>query len=679
MIASAGSGKTSTLIAKAGYVIQKGYFKPSEILLLAFNRDAANELRDRLKARLNPLGIDTEDVASKTFHAFGLEVIGEATGKRPSVASWLDSGQDLATLQELVDELKDRNETFRTNWDLFRVVFGQDLPEFGKEQDSPDSWDKEKATEGFWTLNGEVVKSRGEQLLANWLFYNGVEYLYEAPYSLDTASSQYRQYHPDFYFPQIDTYLEHWALDKNGEPPPDFSGYKESMLWKKKLHRDNGTKLLETTMAELWSGSAFKYLSDELTAAGIELDPNPDRPSTGRRPIENPRLVKIFRSFLIHKKNNQLSLKQLKDRIENGAAGRFRYRHSMFLSLFENLFNAWEAKLRAEKSIDFEDMLLQAFNHIDSGRWRSPYKLIMVDEFQDASKLRAQLVKGLLRDTDRYLFAVGDDWQSINRFAGSDLSVMTDFGSVYGNSVRLKLETTFRCPQTLCDISSEFIQKNPQQLSKTVKSFKDDVNQPLRIVRVDDESEIKSAMELQLRRIADSIDDHANPARILVLGRYKSDLQFVPSFSNKRLRVDFMTAHSSKGLEAEHVIIPHVTSEIMGFPSRIEDDPVMQLAMPATEKFEYAEERRLFYVALTRAKESVTLITVYKRESSFITELIKQNNIQVLDINGVDQTSQLCPSCGQGFMTAKKGKYGDFLGCSKYPQCRYSESINKIH
>lgn len=676
LVASAGSGKTSTMVAKAGYALKKGYFEVDKILLLAFNTAAAAELRERIKVRLEPLGLPGDKVAAKTFHAFGLDVIGAATGKRPTVAPWLESGQDLDVLLELVDDLKDKDATFRTNWDLFRVVLGQDLPKFGKEHESPDSWDRERKVEGFWTLGGEVVKSRGEQLIANWLFYNGVSYQYEAPYRVETADAQYRQYHPDFYLPEVDVYLEHWAVDENGNPPPEFKGYKEGMAWKRKLHADHGTKLLETTMADLWSGKAFQYLTQQLTTLGIKLDPNPDRPAKGRKPIENPRLARTFRAFLTHSKSNRLSVATLRQRLDSGAAGRFRFRHQVFLTLFEKVCNAWEGRLKAGGYIDFEDMLGLAADCVESGLWTSPYELVMVDEFQDVSQARARLVAGLLKAPGRCLFVVGDDWQSINRFAGSDLAVMTEFDAKFGKAVTLRLETTFRCPQSLCDISSSFVQKNPKQLRKRVRSAKPDVTQPVRIVRVDDEAKIQTAIARRVRELA---DEHAVPGRqlhVYVLGRYRKEREHLPLASvDDRVKLEFVTAHSSKGLEADHVIVPRMTSETLGFPSRIEDDPVLQLAMPGGDVFEDAEERRLFYVALTRARSTVTLITLAHRESAFVAELARDHKLEVHDLDGEVASARVCPACQEGFMVQRESQYGLFLGCSRFPRCRHKEKL----
>ncbi len=672
LVASAGSGKTSTMVAKAGYALHKGYFEPETILLLAFNNAAAAELRERIQGRLGPLGLPAAAVTAKTFHSFGLDVIGQTTGKRPSIAPWLESGGELEALMGMVDQLKDTDTTFRASWDLFRVVFGQDLPAFGKEEEGKDSWDRETRQEGFWTLNGETVKSRGELLIANWLFYNGVEYEYERPYEHDTADVAHRQYTPDFYLLAIDAYLEHWALDESGKPPASFPGYSEGMQWKKALHATNGTTLLETTMAQLWTGEAFHYLERELTQRGIILDPNPDRPAPGRKPIQSPRLARAFRTFIVHAKSNRLSMSELQTRLRERAPGPFVFRHKMFLALYERIAGAWQAELAKGGYVDFEDMLVAAGDLIEQGRWRSPFELVMVDEFQDASQARARILQGLVKRPRTCLFGVGDDWQSINRYAGADLAVMTDFERYFGEAVTLKLEQTFRCAPSLCSISSSFVQKNPAQLRKNVRSSQPDVPVPVSIVQLNDiKTQSRSVVD---KRIRELLAPDAASTTVLVLGRYRHDREAFPVGFDQG-RVKFLTVHTSKGLEADHVVLLGLTSETVGFPSRVEDDPVLQLALPEPEGFLYAEERRLFYVALTRARKTVTVVTQVGRESPFVLELVKDHQVPSTDERGAAGTLQVCPTCGNGTLVARKGPYGQFFGCSTFPRCKYTKNI----
>jgi DNA helicase-4 len=676
LVASAGSGKTSTIVAKAGYALMKGYVQPERLLILTFNNAGATELRELVKARLSKLDLPSERIVVRTFHAFGLEVIGAATGKKPSLAPWLENDGDLRALLESIECLKTEDHVFRAAWGLFRFVLGQDLPAFGKEEENPDSWDSQSRSSGFLTLNNETVKSRGEQLVANWLFYNGVQYEYEAPYKFPTADSTHRQYMPDFYLPDIDAYLEHWALDENGNPPESFLGYLDGMKWKKQLHAANGTTLLETTTASLWSGQAFGYLERELNKRGIELQPDPERPIPGRKPIDNPRLARTFRSFLTHVKSNRLTADQLNERLGIQVSGHFKFRHKLFITLFERIYGAWEARLRAEDCIDFEDMLNQAADHIENGTWTGDYEVVMVDEFQDSSQARARIAAALVAKPGHCLFAVGDDWQSINRFAGADINVMTDFESRFGKAKVMKLESTFRCPQSLCNVSSKFIQKNPKQIAKSVFAVGKNVNEPIRIIRVEDEGAIHAAIRGRIEEIsAQSRASGKTVTTIYVLGRYQKDSYFCPpNTSSLNLNIEFMTVHSSKGLEADHVILPRLTSEVLGFPSRVSDDPVLQLAMPDGDGYEYGEERRLFYVALTRAKQSVTIVTIANKESPFVHELAGDHLLPIGNLDGSNFSSERC-ACGKGFLVKRKGKFGQFYGCSTFPNCTLTKQI----
>jgi DNA helicase IV len=681
VIASAGSGKTSTMVAKAGYALHRGLVPADKILLLAFNKDAAEELKERIRTRLHPLGLPAAGISAQTFHSFGLDVIGRATGRKPALAPWLTDGTEHDRLLEIINDLRGSDRGFRRRWDFFRIVLGQDLPEFGQEETDPEDWDPGNRTTGFRTLQGEVVKSQAERTIADWLFYNGVRYVYEPEYEHPTADATHRQYSPDFYYPDINAYHEHFALDQHGNPPAAFQGYLEGVHWKRALHQHHGTILLETTMAGVWDGTAFDYLEREMEFRGLKLAPDPNRPVPGRRPIENEQLVRTLRTFLIHAKSNQLSDHDLRDRLRAQPGWRFRFRHTVFLSLFAPIRRKWDEALSAGNYIDFEDMLNQAADHLESGRWDSGYDLVMVDEMQDASHARARLAKALVNRPGRYLFAVGDDWQSINRFAGADLSVMTDFSRWFGEGTTLRLERTFRSPQSLCDISSTFIRKNPQQLSKRVSSTRAEFPPTLQAVSVPHPSGLTAVIERHLDHLNRGLstgDFHRSAdgkAQVMILGRYRHEEQYVPAGNGSlkrpnHLSVGFNTIHGSKGLEADYVIILGLTKGSYGFPSTIIDDPVLQIAMPKGDTFPQAEERRLFYVALTRAKRSVLLLTVDNKASPFLTELIREHGLAIQNKDGNPAKTTLCTACGTGFMVQRKGPYGTFYGCSHFPKCR---------
>lgn len=668
VIAAAGSGKTSVMVARAAYAIARGFVPGDRILMLAFNADAAAELQQRVSARLGALGLPTDAVRASTFHSFGLSLIGAATGRKPSVAPWVTNGSDVAKVEQIVDQLRDSSPDFRYKWDAFRLLYGRMAED--ADGGEPDSYDRTTRLTGFQTYRGETVRSQGERLIADWLFLNGVDYAYEHPYVHDVADSDHVQYRPDFFYPDAQIWHEHWALGPDGQPPASFTGYAESMSWKKHIHQRYGTTLVETTWHEIIDLSGFTALAGKLEGHGLHLDWNPDRPIPGAKPLEHERLARLVRTFLSHVKSASLTRDDIDARLRQQPQ-RNNARTRLFLDLYWQIQDRWEADLQAENAVDFDDMLVMAAELVERDPALAGYDLVMVDEFQDSSRARARLTRALLQGTDKHLLAVGDDWQAINRFAGADLSIMTDFAAYFGPAQTRRLETTFRCTQTIADVASRFVSRNPAQISKTVRAARGDGGAPVTIVRVDTREAIPSAIAARLAHLAAA----APGSSVDVLGRYRFDQQLVPRQRFPQLTITFRTAHGSKGLEADHVILPNLTTGTFGFPSQISDDPVLTLAMSSDDGFPHSEERRLFYVALTRARTSVTIFTVTGLESPFVVELLNDPDVVVDTSRATATDVQVCPACGEGVLVLRRGRYGDFLGCSRFPKCRQTARV----
>lgn len=681
VLAAAGSGKTSVMVARAAYSVSRGFVPAERILLLAFNHAAATELQDRIDARFTAAGIDSTGVRASTFHSFGLDVIGQATGEKPRPAPWLDGGGDLKMIERIVDELRDADERFRYNWDLYRLCFAR-TPIILNDGE-PDGYDSETKQSGYQTFGGQVVKSHGERLIADFLFLNGVTYAYEHPYIRKVADPTHSQYRPDFYYPDIDVWHEHFALDRNGNPPAEFVGYAQEMAWKRQIHERNKTTLIETTWAEVVFGDGLTKLRDELVRLGLELDWNPDRPPRNEwaKPMKHEQLCGLVRTFMAHVKSNSWTREQLEQRLAGELRHLAGYRTRLFLDIYWPIHDEWQHRLAAEDYVDFEDMLVQAADHLEADRADMGYDLVMVDEFQDASRARARMVRGLLNRPGRYLLAVGDDWQSINRFAGADLSVMTRFETWFGPGPQLALTTTYRCPQTICDVASGFVAKNPAQFKKTMRSAHKAPGAPVRILRSDNPA---AALAGYLNGLSARVAAGTVPAgpdgkvSVNVLGRYTFDRDLVPGRMAANLDVTFRTVHSSKGLEADYILLPNLTVGTYGFPSDIVDDPVLHLAMPAPETYPHAEERRLFYVALTRARREVILIAPTQRMSPFVVELLHDSRSPNVAMDGAEEAPvEVCPACGKGTMVRRRGPYGPFLGCSTFPACRHKISLQR--
>lgn len=285
------------------------------------------------------------------------------------------------------------------------------------------------------------------------------------------------------------------------------------------------------------------------------------------------------------------------------------------IRLLSPLLKAWKQALKAEGAVDFAGLIHQAVDILRKGRFISPWKHILVDEFQDLSPQRAALLDALCaQNSNSCLFAVGDDWQAIYRFSGAELSLTTAFADRFDGGEPVALDTTYRFNQRIGDIANRFVQRNPQQLAK-----------PLNSLTKGSKKSVQMLPDTQLTALLDKLSGFATPdQRILVLARYH---HLRPAILDKAatrwpgLQLDFMTFHASKGQQADYVIILGLSAGKDGFPAAARESVIEQVLLPQPEAFPDAEERRLLYVALTRAKQQEWLLYSVEQPSPFIAEL----------------------------------------------------------
>lgn len=689
LVAPAGSGKTSALVGKIGYALKSGYCSPSDILVVAFNRSAAEELRERIKERLSGFE-DIDKIQVDTFHSLGQGIIAAATGMVPTLAKTADDDAARGKLfQEIFDQKVASDLWYRANYILFRAVYS--MPASNPAGfETVEAWERYLRANGqtaggktgFRTLKGELVKSQGELAIANWLFVHGIEYEYERPYEYETADQQYRQYQPDFYFPALDLYLEHYALDTHGQPPAAFGPkYKESMDWKRALHEAKQTVCLETTFDEFVRGVLFEKLDREFIKRGVEVKLRADsdlleqiqREAAGGSPLAG-----LMSAVAKHAKSNLMTEQQIRD-----AAGRHPSiaRAKLFVSLLVPVMSEYEQRLRAAGEIDFEDMIGLAIGHLNAKSLSNPLKLVLVDEFQDISVARGRLVRTILEQNESAkLFAVGDDWQAIYRFAGADISLFWDFEEFFGPTEKLFLTQTFRFNQGISDLSARFVSQNPDQLQKGVKSANPRREKVVATFLAESDEDERAVFFSILRTLAQARQSDQPPIKVFVLARYNRILRRVENWLNgffsPNVIIEFLTIHRSKGLEADYVILLGLNSRPFGFPSTLDDDPLLQMVMPRPEAFAYAEERRLLYVALTRTKNVFYSISNARAPSDFVKELAaewKASGELYLRYSGTNggENGQVhwCPKCSTGVVVVRQSQYGEFQGCSMFPDC----------
>lgn len=661
VIASAGSGKTSTIVGKAKYLVEKQHINPAKILLLTYTKKAANELSERMQIA---------GISSGTFHSLAYHIIAEVTGQAPSIC---DADVPLNVFRKLILE----DENFLNAVDNY-VINLQSLMKLEHDYIDAFTYFEDRKKYGIQALfpdvDGKIIFTRSEEekRLCSILTRLGIMFRYECDYPINTRTPERRQYKPDFTIYYKDAqgqwqriYLEHFAIDRNGQTPRWFGegtkgGWKianqkyiEGIDWKRQTHRQNRTILIETTSADFHNGTVEQKLIEQLTRYGVPIRRRTDKELYDMLVQRNRQVEKtvftLLLSFITLMKANEKTIDGLLETLtpEDGRMMTINEKRNKYIltKVVKPFFDAYQAQLEKNFEIDFTDAIIQATALCRDGLWKH-YDYILVDEFQDISVDRYKLLQALRSEKPKTkLYCVGDDWQSIFRFAGSDMALFYDFEQYFGFTEVCKIETTYRFHQPLIDKSSAFVMKNPAQKEKTIKTPEGDLKKTfLNFVKCESEN------DGVLKKVEEIVTSLPKDESILLMGRYNYDAMSVGfkgkiDHSENRIKVTiagrdifFLSVHSAKGLEADHVILINCNQGAYGFPSLIEDDPILDFVLSRSEQYPFAEERRLFYVAMTRAKKRMYILYDQQRPSPFIGEFLLK-----LEIG-----SYLCPKCLEG-------------------------------
>ena len=677
VIAGAGTGKTTTIVGLVKDIIYSGKAEAEGILLLSFTNASVNELKERIQ---NETG---QRIEVTTFHRLGLKVIAESQGKIPKI-----SNTDVRKF--IIDEMIRRKDD---------PVYSRKLNEY-MAYDFGTSYDDNQYSSGselqayllenpLYTLNGEKVKSHGESDIANYLALNGIPYIYEDSYQYDTADSQYGQYHPDFHIEGTDIYIEYFGIDRDGnvakfmidKNPNAAEEYRRGMEWKRDIHKAKGTRLIELYAYERSEGELLDRLEQKLKELNIEGKPQTQEAILNMVFEEDKwklnAVASIFTTIIILIKGFGQPWEKV---FPTGSGRREKHYLRRIEDVLRPLYDAYQAHLSDRQEIDFEDMLNLASKHISEGHFIHPYKYVVVDEYQDISRSRYSLLSALRKSKDFNLFCVGDDWQSIYRFNGCDVSYILDFERYWGPSAICMIERTYRFSGELLEKSSDFISRNAKQYRKHLVGGSG--NSRVYPLFAPTEHEIR-------QRIAEVILAIPSGKKVMFLGRYNHDVSILsedgfiwkPSLSDSSsivtysgrsdLDMKFMTIHSSKGLQADVVISLNNKTGRYGFPSR-RDEPVLIPMLLGDDSSQYDEERRLFYVAMTRAKDAAYIVSMTGHQSDFFKEMFPYYG------RDSGQAQMICPICG-GVLIMKNGQYGRFYGCSNYISkgCRFTRRLNE--
>jgi DNA helicase-4 len=677
VLAGAGSGKTKTLLQKLIYLIEEKGISPSSILAITFTKNATNEMIDRLIISADESGEYKKQLFDKyksyldkdkerflyqkkyswidrltirTFHSFCYTIlrdygVNEFDNKFKIIGDEKRGDEELSkyvapeTVFEvmhhlLIEECEDTEYLLK----LKRHILDYFIDKIDTKQNNPKYLSKFE--KNYTTLNGTKVRSKSEQYIADWFYRHSIKFEYEP--SLNVKDFPFK---PDFYIPEANMYIEH--VSDISYPTKD----KEEQFKK-------GNLLLVKTYESMTKDSAlFNHTLDKIVKN--RLPENYYKTISINFKEEFNGYHKDVKDFVqqILRITDMIKVENINvDTVLENARKDQHERVRSFYELAIPILKKYNHYCIDKSYLDYNDLISRSAslfkNQKDiANKYKSQYQYILVDEFQDVNNLQVELIKLLLTDNTQ-LFCVGDDWQSIYGFRGSNVSYIIEFEKHFENAKTIKLNLNYRSTQNIVGASNEVIKYNKFKVEKDVQALKKSEHKIVVFSGNKEEENIQFCLD----KVKELIDEGLKNDEILFLyrrthmyspGAYSEKPSYKKTFDEEKIKVQAKTIHASKGLEAKVVFIIGLTEGNGGFPDIWLEDRIFQVIKKADYDLLMEEERRLFYVAITRAKDKLFLITQKGNESRFLKEIPSAFTVRTTNpLRSVVDKVILCGNCG---------------------------------
>ena len=758
IVAGAGTGKTLTIQAKVKFLIEKQNVNPKDILCMSFSNSARDDLEKKLKQTIGDAPVEV-----RTFHSLGYSILGKNDEYKEvpeyELVNFIDDYFKELFIEKQ-DLLKDVIEFFCF---YFNIIYNNEndlkletIKSRLTRLDEYDEYLKEYLEVTSVKRNREYMNNIPELIIANYLFIHNIAYEYgnQAKFK-EKNYEKYISKYSTFLFGDMDDKIpNHVKFEFINEFDNEF-GYKKldfypsfyllnddiildvspiSYDWKDKLEINEKVKIKDCLEKRDILNNSYKtkiltifnqddvdnllddvehtLLENNVVLEDVDYENLFDLLISQDNLLEYRRFLKTVDQFINLFKGNAKNIdnwgrdisdekfKKYFDENHEKYSNSIEKRNELYLDMIKKIYYAYKDYLDDSEYIDFNDMINEAVIKLRNGGLIHKYKYVIVDEYQDTSYTRFNLLKEVQNVTGSKVVVVGDDWQSIYGFTGCNVNLFSQFDKYFEHPKMVKINVTRRNSQKLIDVIGEFIQeKNNNLIPKKLLSEKIENKKPIKIFEY-----VSRAEEvLALINILDKISEEKSDAEILILGRNnkdkfeiackeifemtefkdftKIDYSFKPD-----LKIVFRTVHKSKGLEADYVVVLNLNNQINGFPNKIANDPILDFVSDKEdENNTYPEERRLFYVALTRTRNDVYLFSKSTRPSSFVSEIRYKDGVEkvnfvfsnedIIKINKllkksfeVIETDNICPQCGVGqinlILNNEKGT--SYFRCSNF-------------